>query len=67
MSPWLTQEELVMLTGYSRHTKQRVVLAKMGIAFRSRENDHFPLVERAQFEQVRAYNRRRSPNMTAVN
>jgi len=39
MSLWLSKEELVELTGY-----------KMGLKFRSRPLDGFPLVDRWQFE-----------------
>lgn len=49
MSLWLTREELVELTGYKTPRKWRLVLAQMGLKFRTRP-DGFPLVDRWQFE-----------------
>lgn len=65
MSPWLSQAELIELTGYRWHSKQVLALDKMGVKKRVRE-DGFPLVERAQFERATGYNRRRTPNWAAI-
>ena len=67
MGLWLSQEELIQLTGYRRHSKQILVLAKLKIEFRCRPDDGFPLVNRAQFERAQGYNRRRAPNWAALN
>jgi hypothetical protein len=50
MSLWLTREELVELTGFKTGRRQKQALAEMGLAFRSRPADGFPLVDRWQFE-----------------
>jgi hypothetical protein len=66
MSLWLTQEELVELTGYKNRKKQRSALEQMGLIFRSRPLDGFPLVDRWQFEgdTMRPTTRRRpEPNL----
>ena len=47
---WLDEDELVTLTGYRQRTKQREALSRLGVKFRSRPADGFPLVERAQFQ-----------------
>lgn len=49
MSLWLTDDELVELTGYRQRERQKQALAEMRIAFRVRPADGFPLVARAQF------------------
>jgi len=50
MSPWLTEDEIVELTGYKRQSLQIKALANMGVRFRGRERDGFPIVDRAQFD-----------------
>ena len=50
MSLWLSKEELIELTGYKTASRQKLALAKMGLQFRSRPLDGFPLVDRWQFE-----------------
>ena len=50
MSLWLSKEELIELTGYKTARRQKLALAKMGLQFRSRPLDGFPLVDRWQFE-----------------
>jgi hypothetical protein len=49
MSLWLTEDELIELTGYRQVTKQRQALAELRVQFRSRPADGFPLVARALF------------------
>jgi hypothetical protein len=50
MGLWLTEEELVELTGYKTSRRQKLALAEMALIFRSRPADGFPLVDRWQFE-----------------
>jgi hypothetical protein len=50
MSLWLSKEELIELTGYKTASRQKVALEGMGVNFRNRPLDNFPLVERWQFE-----------------
>lgn len=50
MSLWLSKEELIELTGYKRAGRQKLALGQMGLKFRSRPLDGFPLVDRWQFE-----------------
>ncbi len=50
MGLWLTPEEIVELTGYTRRTKQKLALGQMGVKFQSRPLDGFPMVPRWQFE-----------------
>lgn len=47
---WLDDDELATLTGYKQRAKQKAALARLGVRFRSRPADGFPLVERAQFQ-----------------
>lgn len=49
MSLWLTDGELIELTGYRQRERQKRALARMGVQFRSRDADGFPLVARSQF------------------
>ena len=64
MSLWLNEDELVELTGYRQREKQRRALASLGVQFRSRPADGFPLVTRAQFES--RDRRRAEPNFAAA-
>lgn len=66
MSLWLDQDELVELTGYKRAKEQRAALSSLGIDFRTRPADGFPLVARAQFEQLTAGKRQREPDFSAL-
>ena len=50
MSLWLSKEEIIELTGYKRAGRQKLALTQMGVKFRSRPLDGFPLVDRWQFE-----------------
>jgi hypothetical protein len=50
MSLWLSKEELIELTGYKRAGRQKLALDQMGLKFRCRPIDGFPLVDRWQFE-----------------
>jgi len=50
VSLWLTPEELVELTGYKTSRRQKLALGAMGVVFRSRAADGFPLVSRSLFE-----------------
>jgi hypothetical protein len=49
MSLWLTEDELIELTGYRQRDKQKKALAELRVAFRSRPADGFPLVLRSLF------------------
>jgi hypothetical protein len=49
MSLWLNEDELVELTGYRQRSRQRQALAELGVKFRTRPADGFPLVLRDQF------------------
>ena len=51
MSLWLSKEELIELTGYKRAGRQKLALGQMGLKFRIRPLDGFPLVDRWQFEE----------------
>jgi Domain of unknown function (DUF4224) len=70
MSLWLTREELVELTGFKTSRKQKLALAEMGLTFRSRPADGFPLVDRWQFEGevIRPQERKRQagPNWNVI-
>ena len=50
MSLRLSKEELIELTGYKRAGRQKLALGQMGLKFRIRPLDGFPLVDRWQFE-----------------
>ena len=50
MALWLSKEELIELTGYKTASRQKLALGRMGLKFRSRPLDGFPLVDRWQFE-----------------
>lgn len=65
MSLWLDPEELFTLTGYKRRKEVVESLKAMGVKFRSRPADGYPLVLRADFEQ-RAPGRKRGPDFQAV-
>ena len=71
MSLWLSKEELVELTGYKRAGRQKLALGQMGLKFRSRPLDGFPLVDRWQFEgetltpRVKMW--RQEPNWDGIN
>ena len=71
MSLWLSKEELIELTGYKRAARQKLALGQMGLKFRSRPLDGFPLVDRWQFEgetvKPRAKMWRQEPNWDAIN
>ena len=71
MSLWLSKEELVELTGYKRAARQKLALGQMGLKFRSRPLDGFPLVDRWQFEGEIGTSRgqmwRREPTWDAIN
>jgi len=66
MSLWLQENELIELTGWRQRKKQRLALAELSIKFRTRPADGFPLVERAQFENLSAEKRRREPDWSAI-
>jgi hypothetical protein len=65
MSLWLTDDELIELTGYRQRDKQRRALAELRVQFRSRPADGFPLVARAQFTTDVKPTRRTEPNFGA--
>jgi len=66
MSLWLTEDELVELTGYKTKSRQRVALAEMHVKFRSRPSDGFPLVERCLFENLTPTHKKREPHWDAL-
>lgn len=67
MSLWLTEDEIVELTGYKHRERQRKALASMGVKWRSRPADGFPLVDRSQFaEGLTGKPRRREPNWSST-
>lgn len=44
MSLWLSADELIELTGYRQREPQKRALAQLGVAFKVRPADGFPLV-----------------------
>ena len=66
MTLWLTEEELVELTGYRKKKLQREALASMSVPFRSRPGDGFPLVLRSTLEPLTKPQRRREPRLDLV-
>lgn len=66
MSLFLSDEELVELTGRHKRKLQREALAKMSIPFRSREADGFPLVLRSFFESLTKPQKRREPRFDSI-
>jgi hypothetical protein len=62
MSLWLTDDELIVLTGYRRTKEQRKALAELRVQFKSRPADGFPLVLRAQFDTGIKATKRQEPN-----
>jgi hypothetical protein len=59
VSLWLTHEELVELTDYKQRDKQIETLVELGVKFRVRKHDNFPIVDRYQFMPP---TKRREPN-----
>lgn len=51
MSLWLDPDELYELTGYRRRREVLAGLVRLGVKFRTRPADGYPLVLRADFEQ----------------
>lgn len=51
MSLWLTSDQLIELTGFTQRAKQLAALAELGVKFRRRPADGFPLVESYQFRE----------------
>jgi len=68
MSLWLTPEELEELTGYKTARRQKLALGEMGVSFRSRPADGYPLVIRSQFETtvLTPQRRKREPRLELV-
>lgn len=67
MSLWLTEDELIELTGYKTSRKQKEALARLSLPFRSRPADGFPLVNRSLFErELVGRERRRGPRLEHV-
>ena len=66
MSLWLNDDELVELTGYRQKDRQKKALAQLGVQFRSRPADGFPLVARAQFEVASKGRPTREPDFAAI-
>ena len=63
MSLWLSEDEIVELTGYKHRERQRRALADLGVKWRTRPADGFPLVDRSQFmEGGLGKTKRREPN-----
>jgi hypothetical protein len=66
MSLFLTEDELVELTGYRKKKLQREALGAMEIPFRSRPADGFPLVTRSFLEPLTKAQKRREPRLDLV-
>lgn len=66
MSLWLSQEELEELTGRKKKKLQREALARMGVPFRSRDADGFPLVLRSFFQTLTKAEKRREPRLDLI-
>lgn len=64
MSLWLTQDEIIELTGYKQPSRWKAALARMNVKFTSRDADGFPLVARAQY--IHEPPRRKEPNWGAT-
>jgi Domain of unknown function (DUF4224) len=62
MSLYLTREELTELTGYKQLSRIKLALAQLGVRFRSRPADGFPLVDR---QADNSATRRREPDYDA--
>lgn len=60
---FLTPEELEELTGRKKKKLQRDALARMGVPFRLRVVDGYPLVLRSFFESLTKQERRREPRL----
>ncbi len=70
MSLWLTAQEVEELTGFKTPRRQKLALGNMGIKFRSRDSDGFPMVDRAQFSAhtvLTPKQRRREPHLDFLN
>ena len=67
MSLWLTDEELVGLTGYKTARRQKVALGQMRIPFFSSAEDGVPQVDRRRFQVyiVRLEKKRREDHRLA--
>lgn len=52
MSLWLNADQLRELTGFAQRTKQLAALSELGVKFRLRPADGFPLVESYQFTEA---------------
>lgn len=62
MSLWLSADELVEFTGYKRRELQCRALAQLGVAFKARPSDGFPLVLRDHVVPKPAKPARKEPN-----
>jgi hypothetical protein len=49
---WITPAELYKLTGYQSAKRQKMMLGKMDVSFRSRDADGLLLVSRALFQDA---------------
>lgn len=67
MSLWLTAEELEQLTGRKKKKLQREALVQMGVQFRLRPVDGFPLVRRSLFDEpLTKAEKRREPRLDLI-
>lgn len=70
MNLWLNEEQIIELTGYKTKCKQKKALAEMGIPFRSRPADGYPLVDSSLFQQgisdLTRKRKRREPRMDLI-
>ena len=66
MSLWLTADDLVELTGYKQREPQKRALAQLGVAFKIRPADGFPLVLREHVVPKQGKPGRREPNFEAA-
>lgn len=65
MSLFLTKDELFELTGFKQLELQKRALGELGIAFRSRPADGYPLVSRTVIEGEKP-KRRREPDWDSM-
>lgn len=66
MSLWLNDDEITELTGYKLREPRCKALAELGVSFKRRPADGFPLVERAQFDGSQKPQRKKEPNWAAA-
>lgn len=66
MSLWLSGEQLRELTGFAQRGKQLAALSELGVKFRLRPADGFPLVESYQFTEAPAKKQKAKLDFSSV-